>query len=138
MKRLLILGNGYHIANNYKTSYGNFKDFLCKSEEYFKILNRNGHIRDDSREYWHPGKIDMINANDLNEYFFETANIAEANYFDISYINKFKQAKLYKMLINTNYDLWSDVEEGIKLTINWYLNNQDWIKSIEAKKASLV
>jgi len=29
-------------------------------------------------------------------------------------------------------------EEGIKLTINWYLNNQDWMKSIEAKKASLV
>ncbi len=25
-------------------------------------------------------------------------------------------------------------EEGIKLTIDWYLNNQDWIKSIEAKK----
>jgi len=25
-------------------------------------------------------------------------------------------------------------EEGIKLTINWYLNNQDWIKTIEAKK----
>ena len=24
-------------------------------------------------------------------------------------------------------------EEGIKHTINWYLNNQDWIKSIEAK-----
>ena len=29
-------------------------------------------------------------------------------------------------------------EEGIKLTIDWYLNNQDWIKSIEEKKASLV
>ena len=29
-------------------------------------------------------------------------------------------------------------EEGIKLTIDWYLNNQDWIKSIENKKASLV
>ena len=29
-------------------------------------------------------------------------------------------------------------EEGIKLTIDWYLNNQDWMKSIEAKKASLV
>ena len=29
-------------------------------------------------------------------------------------------------------------EEGIKLTIDWYLNNQDWIKSIEDKKASLV
>ena len=29
-------------------------------------------------------------------------------------------------------------EEGIKLTIDWYLNNQDWIKSIESKKASLV
>lgn len=28
-------------------------------------------------------------------------------------------------------------EEGIKLTINWYLNNQEWIKSIEAKKAGL-
>ena len=28
-------------------------------------------------------------------------------------------------------------EEGIKLTIDWYLNNQDWIKSIENKKASL-
>jgi len=25
-------------------------------------------------------------------------------------------------------------EEGIKLTINWYLNNQDWIKTIEEKK----
>lgn len=29
-------------------------------------------------------------------------------------------------------------EEGIKITIDWYLNNQDWIKSIEAKKVSLV
>lgn len=27
-------------------------------------------------------------------------------------------------------------EEGIKLTIDWYLNNRDWIKSIEKKKAS--
>lgn len=26
-------------------------------------------------------------------------------------------------------------EEGIKLTIDWYLNNQDWIKSIEDKRA---
>jgi dTDP-glucose 4,6-dehydratase len=26
-------------------------------------------------------------------------------------------------------------EEGIELTINWYLNNQDWIKAIENKKA---
>jgi dTDP-glucose 4,6-dehydratase len=25
-------------------------------------------------------------------------------------------------------------EEGIKITIDWYLQNQDWIKSIEAKK----
>ena len=25
-------------------------------------------------------------------------------------------------------------EDGIKLTIDWYLNNQDWIKSIELKK----
>lgn len=29
-------------------------------------------------------------------------------------------------------------EEGIKLTIDWYLNNQAWMKSIEDKKASLV
>ena len=29
-------------------------------------------------------------------------------------------------------------EEGIKITIDWYLNNQDWMKSIEDKKASLV
>ena len=29
-------------------------------------------------------------------------------------------------------------EEGIKLTIDWYLNNLDWIKSIEDKKAGLV
>lgn len=29
-------------------------------------------------------------------------------------------------------------EEGIKLTIDWYLDNQDWMKSIEQKKASLV
>jgi len=29
-------------------------------------------------------------------------------------------------------------EEGIKLTIDWYLNNQEWMKSIETKKSSLV
>ena len=29
-------------------------------------------------------------------------------------------------------------EQGIKMTIDWYLNNQEWMKSIEAKKASLV
>ena len=29
-------------------------------------------------------------------------------------------------------------EQGIKLTIDWYLNNQDWIESIEKKKAGLV
>ncbi len=29
-------------------------------------------------------------------------------------------------------------EEGIKLTIDWYLNNQDWMNAIETKKASLV
>ena len=29
-------------------------------------------------------------------------------------------------------------EEGIKLTIDWYLNNQEWMRSIEEKKASLV
>ena len=29
-------------------------------------------------------------------------------------------------------------EQGIKLTIDWYLNNQEWIKHIEEKKASLV
>lgn len=28
-------------------------------------------------------------------------------------------------------------EEGIKLTIDWYLNNQDWMKKIEAKKQQL-
>lgn len=29
-------------------------------------------------------------------------------------------------------------EEGIKITIDWYLNNQEWMKSIENKKASLI
>lgn len=29
-------------------------------------------------------------------------------------------------------------EEGIKHTIDWYLNNQDWIRNIENKKASFV
>lgn len=29
-------------------------------------------------------------------------------------------------------------EEGIKITIDWYLNNQDWMKAIEEKKKSLV
>lgn len=29
-------------------------------------------------------------------------------------------------------------EEGIKITIDWYLNNQDWINSIINKKAALV
>lgn len=29
-------------------------------------------------------------------------------------------------------------EQGIKLTIDWYLNNQDWIKSIEDKKAAVL
>ncbi len=29
-------------------------------------------------------------------------------------------------------------EQGIKITIDWYLNNQDWIKSIENKKAGII
>jgi len=29
-------------------------------------------------------------------------------------------------------------EEGIKLTIDWYLNNQEWMQNLESKKASLV
>lgn len=29
-------------------------------------------------------------------------------------------------------------EEGIKITIDWYLNNQDWIKSIEQKKSGVI
>lgn len=29
-------------------------------------------------------------------------------------------------------------EEGIKLTIDWYLNNQDWIRHIESKKEGLI
>lgn len=29
-------------------------------------------------------------------------------------------------------------EKGIKITIDWYLNNQDWIKRIENKKAGVV
>lgn len=29
-------------------------------------------------------------------------------------------------------------EEGIKITIDWYLNNQDWMKSIEDKKVALI
>ena len=29
-------------------------------------------------------------------------------------------------------------EQGIKMTIDWYLNNRDWMKSIEEKKASFV
>ena len=28
-------------------------------------------------------------------------------------------------------------EEGIKLTIDWYLSNQDWMQNVEEKKASL-
>ena len=28
-------------------------------------------------------------------------------------------------------------EEGIKLTIDWYLSNQDWMQDVEVKKASL-
>ena len=28
-------------------------------------------------------------------------------------------------------------EEGIKLTIDWYLSNQDWMQNVEVKKASL-
>ena len=29
-------------------------------------------------------------------------------------------------------------EEGINLTINWYLKNQEWIKRIEEKKAGVI
>lgn len=29
-------------------------------------------------------------------------------------------------------------EKGIKITIDWYLNNQDWIKSIEQKKSGAI
>lgn len=118
MKRLLILGNGYHIGNKYKTSYNSFKHFLSNSEKYFEIIKHNGHIRDESREYWHTGTIDMIDINNLDEYFSETARIAETNFVDMNYINKFKETKLYKIFENTNYDLWSDVEEGIRIILD--------------------
>ena len=29
-------------------------------------------------------------------------------------------------------------EKGIRLTIDWYLNNQEWIKGIENKKAGVL
>ena len=29
-------------------------------------------------------------------------------------------------------------EEGIKITIDWYLNNQDWMKNVAAKQLSSV
>lgn len=120
MKRLLILGNGYHIGNKYKTSYKNFKYFLCNSEKYLKTIESSGHVRDESREYWHPATVDMINVNNIDEYFSETARIAEVNYFDLNYINQFKQTKLYKILEveDKNYDLWSDVEEGIRIILD--------------------
>ena len=48
-------------------------------------------------------------------------------------------AQKKKLVINLPLDTATvTFEEGIKLTIDWYLNNQDWIKNIEAKKLSLV
>ena len=128
MKRLLILGNGYHIGNKYKTSYKDFKYFLSNSEKYINTIESSGHVQDESREYWHSGPVDMINVNSIDEYFSETARIAEANYFDMEYINQFKKTKLYKILEveDKDYDLWSDVEEGIRIIldkINKFYNN---------------
>lgn len=39
-----------------------------------------------------------------------------------------------KIRTELGWQLSLTFEEGIKLTIDWYLKNQDWIKSIEAKK----
>ena len=44
----------------------------------------------------------------------------------------------HKIQIELGWQPSLTFEEGIKLTIDWYLNNQDWMKSIEQKKASLV
>ena len=47
--------------------------------------------------------------------------------------------KIVAELENGNLNLDESVnkfEEGIKITIDWYLNNQDWMKKIEDKKCS--
>ncbi len=42
-----------------------------------------------------------------------------------------------KITSELNWEPSVTFEEGIKMTINWYLSNQEWIKKIEDKKASL-
>ena len=42
-----------------------------------------------------------------------------------------------KITTELNWEPSVTFEEGIKITIDWYLSNQNWIKSIEEKKVSL-
>ena len=43
-----------------------------------------------------------------------------------------------KIMKELNWSPSVTFEEGIKMTIDWYLSNQEWMKKIENKKASLV
>ncbi len=43
-----------------------------------------------------------------------------------------------KITSELNWEPSVTFEEGIKMTIDWYLSNQEWMKKIENKKASLV
>ena len=43
-----------------------------------------------------------------------------------------------KIMKELNWSPSVTFEEGIKMTIDWYLSNQEWMKKVENKKASLV
>ena len=67
------------------------------------------------------------NTEELMEMLFSTHN----GHFNAMTSGKVNSTELIAALINQK----PTFEEGIKITIDWYLNNQDWIKQIESKRA---
>lgn len=98
MKRLLILGNGYYIGNDYKTSYKDFKQYIDNFEKYYKAFENKGRVKYESRESWHPATLKMFHTNRIDEYINETIGNAQINYKNIEFAKKFKKTSLYYLL----------------------------------------
>ena len=131
---------------------------LLKNEKV-PIYGDGLNVRDWLYVYDHTSAIDIVlNKGKTGEIYNIGANNEQTNLEiaklilkimnkDESYIN-FVEDRLghdrryaidnHKIQTELGWEPSLTFEQGIKLTIDWYLNNQDWIKSIEAKKASLV
>lgn len=113
MARLIIIGNGYDLAHNSKTSYENFSEWLCN--KYQLGIKGNNELR---------FKLDIptYNGTFLN-------NLVNNNKYNINIKNVDESRKelfatmLVNMIVDLNDKKWSDFEND--------LGKLDWKKYID-------